>query len=493
MQEEPNLHLFICGDFDVSEFGELTQFKDRVHNEGFVDWRSLPDLIARSDIQLMPLENNIFTRGKSQLKYYEAGIIGIPTVASPIPSFANSIKHGVTGFLATTEEEWFACLKNLVTNPNLLQEIGSNARADALAHFRPEVIGRRAVTVYREILREYRASFPERLEPRVIIRIANPDTALATRHPLLGIIQGFSKLGMSTIVSIPTQTNQQMLQKIRTSRAIGSDVRVFPEKEIRCCELLIAGESSSIQSLNQFSSRAESCCYLMVDQTDSFAQISREIECFTSLNWLPGISPNFSDRIHRFEPWAEELPIPAFNLAAIPEATLLIVLSDLPTNSIEAIRGAIELIHQRSPNTPVYAAGLVQSFHEEVNTTVSDLYSDEFYSLFMKSPVCVIAGTNGAHPLVLGLQKLGYPVILVETEKSQSLPVPAGMILAQSDSLDIYNRIESLHLDRVLLSRLAIEAKRAGSQLTSNPSRVVFTMLETLGFIVKNHVDKNVA
>ena len=99
LEEFPRLGLVVAGDFDLSQFPEFTPFVDRLDQRPFVDWTRLPAEIARVDINLIPLVQSPFTEAKSELKYYEAAAVRIPSVASPTAVFRrHAIIHGPTAF-----------------------------------------------------------------------------------------------------------------------------------------------------------------------------------------------------------------------------------------------------------------------------------------------------------------------------------------------------------------------------------------------------------
>ena len=93
----------------------------------FVDWRLLPQLVKNVDINLAPLVDTIFNRAKSEIKWLEAGLLKIPTIASNIGSFKDMIIEGETGILVDSSEDWFEKLELLVTNGELRKKIGRNA------------------------------------------------------------------------------------------------------------------------------------------------------------------------------------------------------------------------------------------------------------------------------------------------------------------------------------------------------------------------------
>jgi len=127
MEIYPMVRLLLVGYLDVGR--EFAGFGGRVEQHRFVPWQRLSTLFTKVDINLAPLEmDNPFTECKSDLKYLEAAIMGIPTVASAVGSFKKSIEHGENGYLCRTEADWFSCLSRLVEDAALRQRMGSLAK-----------------------------------------------------------------------------------------------------------------------------------------------------------------------------------------------------------------------------------------------------------------------------------------------------------------------------------------------------------------------------
>ncbi|MBF0530103.1 MAG: glycosyltransferase family 4 protein [Deltaproteobacteria bacterium] len=78
------------------------------------------DLIGM-DIGLMPLPDDLWTKGKCGYKILQYMSAGLPVVASPVGVNTVIVQPGVNGFWATTEAEWETCLRNLIDNPELRQ------------------------------------------------------------------------------------------------------------------------------------------------------------------------------------------------------------------------------------------------------------------------------------------------------------------------------------------------------------------------------------
>lgn len=124
---------------DMEEFPALHGLEGQIEWRNFVPLERLPDEMARFDINLAPLEiGNPFCEAKSELKLFEAALVDVPTVASPTGPYRRAIRHGETGFLATTPGQWEDALLRLLDDAALRHRIAGTARRDALWSFGPE-------------------------------------------------------------------------------------------------------------------------------------------------------------------------------------------------------------------------------------------------------------------------------------------------------------------------------------------------------------------
>lgn len=134
LQEFPDVRLMIVGYLDIPK--SLHEFSAQIEMLPFVDPSELPYLYRKIDINLAPLESkNDFTECKSELKYFEAGLLGVPTVASGTSGFQLAIKNGFNGHLCSSTREWTDTLRELVTNPELRGKIGQRALEDVNARY----------------------------------------------------------------------------------------------------------------------------------------------------------------------------------------------------------------------------------------------------------------------------------------------------------------------------------------------------------------------
>lgn len=110
----------------------------RIQRIPLVPWRLLPFIQARFDINLAPLVgSNPFGQSKSEIKFMEAGLVQVPTVATPTDAFSFAIRSGENGFLANTPAEWLEHLNSLVEQPELRRSLGRKARQDVFERYHP--------------------------------------------------------------------------------------------------------------------------------------------------------------------------------------------------------------------------------------------------------------------------------------------------------------------------------------------------------------------
>jgi glycosyltransferase involved in cell wall biosynthesis len=111
LREDSRLRLLIVG---VLEPGDaLKQYRHRIDRYPLQDYMNLQRLIARTELNIGPLLDNVFTNCKSELKFFEAAITGTITVASPTYAFRHSIMDGSTGFLSHAHE-WYSQLQRAI-------------------------------------------------------------------------------------------------------------------------------------------------------------------------------------------------------------------------------------------------------------------------------------------------------------------------------------------------------------------------------------------
>ena len=92
----------------------------------FVPYARYEDALKTSDIALLPLQDNIFNRAKSDLKFIECANSGAVALASPVV-YSDVIKDGENGFIFKNLKDFSNKLKMLIESPAKRREVAENA------------------------------------------------------------------------------------------------------------------------------------------------------------------------------------------------------------------------------------------------------------------------------------------------------------------------------------------------------------------------------
>lgn len=151
LNEYENVRLRIFGYIDIRSLPDAVRRK--TEHIGYMKWDRLLRRSAESYVNLAPLDrSNPFCQAKSELKYFESAVVGVPTVASATDTFTRCIRHGENGLLAATAADWYTCIKSLLDDRGLHEKIRLQARREALEKYSPQAIAREAMAAYHAIL-----------------------------------------------------------------------------------------------------------------------------------------------------------------------------------------------------------------------------------------------------------------------------------------------------------------------------------------------------
>lgn len=129
----------------VTEFAGIRDYPQYLADLGF-------------DVGVVPVVNRAFNLGKSNIKWQEYSMAGIPTIASNLGEY-KEIEHEVTGLLASSDEwNWLSNLEKIYDDRELGSELASNAKQYILKNLNiKERIGEYD-RIYRDIIRKYKSS-----------------------------------------------------------------------------------------------------------------------------------------------------------------------------------------------------------------------------------------------------------------------------------------------------------------------------------------------
>ena len=134
IEKYDNVYFYIVGFMDLPKELKILKDKGRVIVHSFVTYQELEYLIGKVDVNIIPLQNNLFNECKSELKYFEASIVKTISIACNNSVYNRIIVDGKNGFLAN-QLEWFSKLEYIYLNKNNLNDIIENAREFSLKHY----------------------------------------------------------------------------------------------------------------------------------------------------------------------------------------------------------------------------------------------------------------------------------------------------------------------------------------------------------------------
>jgi glycosyltransferase involved in cell wall biosynthesis len=84
--------------------------------------------LASADLGISWVPDDAWSRGKCGLKVLQYMAAGLPVVANPVGVQAEIVRHGETGFLCATPDEWSAAIGRLSHDPLLRKRMGEEGR-----------------------------------------------------------------------------------------------------------------------------------------------------------------------------------------------------------------------------------------------------------------------------------------------------------------------------------------------------------------------------
>ncbi|EIX9716148.1 glycosyltransferase [Klebsiella pneumoniae] len=133
-----NVHFRLIGTLELPKEYDLVQ--EQIERIEFCPYTDYLQILNECDISIAPLENYVFNDSKSNIKYIEASILGIPCICSPRPNFSNIISNGENGFLCNSMGQWIDAIEKLIESEELRHSIGMKAKQTVLARYSQEYV-----------------------------------------------------------------------------------------------------------------------------------------------------------------------------------------------------------------------------------------------------------------------------------------------------------------------------------------------------------------
>lgn len=133
--------IFVCEKDPRLKMPVKASFIKYAHN-------NLANILRRGDIKIAPRKlDNSYDLGHSFTKIGYPMSVGLPVVASPVPSYLAS-----PALIARSEEDWFRHISSLINNPEQYSELSEKGMSFVGEHYSLEKIGPLYLDVFRKIL-----------------------------------------------------------------------------------------------------------------------------------------------------------------------------------------------------------------------------------------------------------------------------------------------------------------------------------------------------
>ncbi len=93
------------------------------------------EMLSEADINVAVLKKSLLTDCKSEIKWLEAAMLGIPSVVSKTSTMEGVVVDGETGLLAETHQDWVDKLSSLVESEKTRKQISHQARETVLYRY----------------------------------------------------------------------------------------------------------------------------------------------------------------------------------------------------------------------------------------------------------------------------------------------------------------------------------------------------------------------
>lgn len=133
MDEDRSLRLRVVGFLEPAP--ELLRHHARIEFLPLQDFLNLQREIGAVEVNLVPIQDNPFTNCKSELKWFEAAVVGALTIASPVYAYRGIMDHARNGWLAEPQT-WDTILKEVLRDIDAYRtEVAPRAREAARERF----------------------------------------------------------------------------------------------------------------------------------------------------------------------------------------------------------------------------------------------------------------------------------------------------------------------------------------------------------------------
>jgi len=111
--------------------------KFQLRSMKFIKWSKQAEIddLLQLDVGVMPLPDNVWTRGKCGFKAIQYMALGIPAVVSDVGINAEIVNHDVNGCVCKTAGDWHHYLSKLMSDKEYLNRLSNRTREKIFSNF----------------------------------------------------------------------------------------------------------------------------------------------------------------------------------------------------------------------------------------------------------------------------------------------------------------------------------------------------------------------
>jgi glycosyltransferase involved in cell wall biosynthesis/ubiquinone/menaquinone biosynthesis C-methylase UbiE len=202
---------------------KFKRLKSQILRIPYMLWKNLPFEIAKLDINIAPLEmGNIFCEAKSDLKYFEAALVRVPTVASKLGAFNDNIEDGVNGFLAENPNEWKQKLELLISDTKIRERMGMAAYIKVTKERNSYEMGKNLVKILEQIKQLHNNKFVVNWVLQAPIKGTGGYTTIFRMASLLAQKKITCNIYISKIAHLSNMTDSEAISYVRNNFSVES-------------------------------------------------------------------------------------------------------------------------------------------------------------------------------------------------------------------------------------------------------------------------------
>ncbi|WP_019505376.1 tetratricopeptide repeat protein [Pleurocapsa sp. PCC 7319] len=126
LEQYPQVRLTLMGYLTLPKI--LIPYQEQIDRINLIrDVAVYWEFLRQADINIAVLLPTPVNNCKSELKWFEAGCLGVPSIVSNTQTYEEILTDGVDALIASNTNEWYVKLKSLVTNSQLRHKIAKAA------------------------------------------------------------------------------------------------------------------------------------------------------------------------------------------------------------------------------------------------------------------------------------------------------------------------------------------------------------------------------